>query len=77
MLFYGCETWCLTLREEHRLRAYDKRVLRRIFGHKKEEVAGSWKKQYNEEFRNLNTSPNIIRGIKTMRMRRQEMQHAR
>jgi hypothetical protein len=44
---YGCETWSLTLREEHRLRVFENRVLRRIFGPKKDEVAGGWKKLHN------------------------------
>jgi len=49
---YGCETWFLTLREEHRLRVFENRVLRRIFGPEREKVAGSWRRLYNE-FHNL------------------------
>jgi hypothetical protein len=50
---YGCETWSLTLREEHRLRVFDNRVLRRIFGPKRDEVTGEWRKMHNEELHNL------------------------
>jgi hypothetical protein len=45
---YGCETWCLALRDEHRLRVLESRVLRRIFGPKRDEVTGSWRKLHNE-----------------------------
>jgi hypothetical protein len=67
---YGCETWSLTLRQEHRLRVFDNRVLRRIFGPKRDEVRGEWRKSHNEEFHNLYSPPDIIRQIKSMRMRR-------
>jgi hypothetical protein len=50
---YGCETWSLTLREEHRLRVFENRVLRRIIGPKKDEVTGEWRKLHNEELRDL------------------------
>jgi hypothetical protein len=50
VVLYGCETWPLTLREEHRLRVFENRVLRRIFGPKRDEVTGGWRKLYNEEF---------------------------
>jgi hypothetical protein len=56
----GCGTWSLTLRDEHRLRVFGNRVLRRIFGPKREEVAGDWRRLHNEELHNLYTSPNII-----------------
>jgi hypothetical protein len=46
---YGCETWSLTLREEYRLRVFENRVLRRIFGPKRDEVMGGWRKLHNEE----------------------------
>jgi hypothetical protein len=68
VLLYGCETWSLTLREEHRLRIFENRVLRRIFGHKREED-GSWRKLHNDELHNLYSSPNIVRVIKSRRMR--------
>jgi hypothetical protein len=66
---YGCENFSLTLREEHRLRVFENRMLRRIFGPKRDEVKGGWKKLYNEEFCDLYSSPSIIRIIKSRRMR--------
>jgi hypothetical protein len=69
VVLYGCETWSLTLREEHRLRVFENRVQRRIFGPKKDEVTGECRKLHNEELRNLNSSPSIIRMIKSRRMR--------
>jgi hypothetical protein len=66
---YGCETWSLTLREEHRLRVFENRVLRRIFGPKTDEVTGGWRKLHNDELHNLYSSPSIIRMIKSRRMR--------
>ena len=60
----GCETWSLVLREEHRLRVFENGVLRRIFGPKKDEVAGKWRKLHNEELNVLYFSPNIVRVIK-------------
>jgi hypothetical protein len=66
---YGRETWPLTLREGHRLRGFENRVLRRIFGSKKGEVLGGWRKLYNEEHHNFYSLPSIIRMIKTRRMR--------
>jgi hypothetical protein len=53
VVLYGCETWSLTLREEHRLRVFEKRVLRRIFGAKRDEETGVWRKLHNEELHNL------------------------
>jgi hypothetical protein len=50
---YECETWSLTLREEHRLRVFENRVLRRIFGPKRDEDTGGWRKLHNEELHNL------------------------
>jgi hypothetical protein len=66
---YGHETWAVTLREVYILRVSDKRVLRRIFGPKREEVTGDWTRLRNEELHNLYASPNIIRVIKSGRMR--------
>jgi hypothetical protein len=53
VVLYGCETWSLTLREEHRLRVFDSRVLRRIFGRNWDDVTGDWRKLHNEELHNL------------------------
>ena len=64
---FGCETWSLTLREEHRLRVFENRVLRRTFGPKMEEKTGEWRKVHNEEL--LYSSPNIVRVIKSRRMK--------
>jgi hypothetical protein len=61
VVLYGCETWSLTLREEHRLRVFENRVLRRIFEPKRDEVTGEWRKLRNEELRDLYPSPSIIR----------------
>jgi hypothetical protein len=69
VVLYGCETWSLTLREEHRLRVFENRVLRRIFGPKKDEMTGGWRKLHNEELYGLYSSPSIIRVIKARRMR--------
>ena len=69
VVLYGCETWSLTLKEERRLRVLENRVLRRIFGPKRDEVAGEWRKLHNEELNDLYSSPNIVRVIKSRRMR--------
>jgi hypothetical protein len=69
VVLYGCETWSLTLREEHRLRVFVNRVLRRIFKPKRAEVIGGWRKLHNEELHNLYSSPSIIRIIKSRSMR--------
>jgi hypothetical protein len=58
---YGSETWSLTLREEHTLLVFENRVLRRIFGPKRDGVIGGWRKLHSEELHNLYSSPNIIR----------------
>jgi hypothetical protein len=68
VILYGCETWSLTLREEHRLRVFDNRVLRILFGRKRDEVTGGWIKLYNEELHGLYSSPSIVRVIKAWRM---------
>jgi hypothetical protein len=54
-VLYGCGTWSITLREEHRLRVFENRVLRRIFGPKRDEVKGEWRKLHNGELHNLNS----------------------
>jgi hypothetical protein len=64
-ILYGCETWSLTLREEQRLRVFKNRVLRRIFGPKRDQVTGEWGRLHNEELNTLYSSPNIIRVIKS------------
>jgi hypothetical protein len=69
VVLYGCETWSLTLREEHRPGVFESRVLRRIFGSKRDEVTGEWRKLHNEELHDLYSSPNIIRIMKRRRMR--------
>jgi hypothetical protein len=66
---YGYETWSLTLREEHGLRVFENRVLRGIFGPKKDEVTGEWRKLHSGELHNLYSSPDIIRQTKSRRMR--------
>jgi hypothetical protein len=68
VVLYGRETWSLTLREEHRLRDFENRMLRRIFGPKREED-GSSRKLHNDELHNLYSSPNIVRVVKSRRMR--------
>jgi hypothetical protein len=69
VVLYGCETWSLTVREEHKLRVFENRVLRRIFEPKRDGVTGGLRKLHNEELHDLYTSPNIIRLIKSRRMR--------
>ena len=69
VVLYGCETWSLTLREERRLRMFEIRVLRVLFGPKRDEVTGEWRKLHNEELNDLYCSPNIFRVIKPRRMR--------
>jgi hypothetical protein len=68
VVLYGCGTWSLTLREEHILGVFEDRVLRKIFGPEREEE-GSWRKQHNDELHSLYSSPNIVRVIKSRRMR--------
>ena len=65
---YGCETWSLTLREERKLRVFENMVLRRIFGPRRDEVTGEWRRLHNEELNDLYSSPNIVRVIKWRKM---------
>jgi hypothetical protein len=69
VVLYECETWSLIIREEHGLRVFENRVLRRIFGQKRDEVTGEWRKLHNKELRDLYSSPSIIGIIKSRRMR--------
>ncbi|KAJ4448807.1 hypothetical protein ANN_00198 [Periplaneta americana] len=69
VVLYGCETWTLTLREEHRLRVFENKVLRKISGAKRDEVTGELRKLHNTELHALYTSPDIIRNIKSRRLR--------
>jgi hypothetical protein len=69
VILYGFGTWSLTLREDHRLRVFENRVLIKIFGPKRDEVTGEWRKLHNEELHNLYSSPDIIRQVKSRRMR--------
>jgi hypothetical protein len=69
VVLYGCKTSSLKLRDKHRLRVFENRVLRKIFGSKRDEVTGRWRKLHKEELRNLYSSPSIIRMIKSRRMR--------
>jgi len=68
-VLYGCETWSLTLREERKLRVFENRVLRGIFGPRRDEVTGEWRRLHNEELNDLYSSPNIVRVIKSRRMK--------
>ena len=67
VVFYACETWSLTLREERKLRVFENMVLRRIFGPRRNEVKGEWRRLHNEELNDLYSSPNIVRLIKSRR----------
>ena len=70
VVLHVCETWSLKFREERRLRLFENRMLRRIFGPKRDEVIGEWRKLHNEEPNNLHYSINIIRVIKLRKIRR-------
>ena len=65
VVLYGCETWSLTLREERRLRVFENRVLRRVFGPRRDEVTGEWRKLRNEKLNDLYSLPNIVRVVKS------------
>jgi hypothetical protein len=69
VVLYRCETWPLTLKEKHRLRMFENKVLKRIFGTERDEVTGEWRKLHNEELHDLYSSPSRIRIIKLKRMR--------
>jgi len=69
VVLYGCETWSLTLREERRLRVFEIRVFRKVFGPKRDEVTGEWRKLHNEELNDLYSLPNIVRVVKSGQMR--------
>ena len=69
VVLYGCQTRSLTLREERRLRVFENMVLRRVFGPKRDEVTGEWIKLHKEEFSDLYSLPNIVRVVKSRRMR--------
>jgi len=68
VVLYGCETWLLTLREECRLRVFENRVLRKIFGPRRNEVTGERRKLHNEDLNDPYSSPNIFRAIKSRRL---------
>jgi len=69
VVLYGCDTWSLTRREERKLRVFENMVLRRISGRRRDEVTEEWSRLHNEELNDLYSSPNIVRVIKSRRMR--------
>jgi hypothetical protein len=69
VVLYGCEAWTLTLREERRLKVFENRVLRRVFGPKRDLVTGEWRKLHNEELNDLYSLPKSVRVVKSRRMR--------
>ena len=69
VVLYGCETWSLTLREERRLRVFENRVFRSVFGSERDEVTGEWRKLHNEKVSDMYPLPNIVRVVKSRRMR--------
>jgi len=69
VVLYGCETWSLTLREERKLRVFENMVFRRIFGPRREEMTGKWRRLHNEELNDLYSSPNFVRVMQSRRMR--------
>jgi hypothetical protein len=77
VVLYGGETWSLMLREDHRLMVFENRVLRRIFGPKRDEVTREWRKLHNEDLHNLNSSPDIISQVKANEVGRECSTHGR
>jgi len=69
VVLYGCEIWSLTMREESRLRVFQNRVLRRIFGPQKDKVKGEWRKLHSDELNDTYSSPNIVQVMKSRRMK--------
>jgi hypothetical protein len=69
IVLYGCETWSLMLREECRMKVFENRVLRRVFGPKRDALTGEWRKLHNEELSDLYSLSNIVRVVKSRRMR--------
>ena len=69
VVLYGCETWSLTLREEHRLRVFENKVLMKRFGAKRDEITGEWRKLHNVELHSLYFSPIIVRNLKSRPLR--------
>ena len=69
LVLYDCETLSLTLREEHRLRGFENKELRKIFGVKRDEITGEWRKLHNVELHVLYSSSNINRNLKSIRLR--------
>ena len=69
VVLYGRETWLVTLREEHRLRVFENRELRRMFGPKRDEVTVEWRRLHNGEIKELYSLPNIVQVVKSRRMR--------
>ena len=69
VVLYGCDTWSLILRKERKLRVFENMVLGRIFGPRRDEVTGEWRRLHNEELNDMYCSPNSVRGIKSRRMR--------
>ena len=68
MVLYSCETWSLLWKEERRLRVFENRVLRRVFGRRRDEVIGEWRKLHNEELSDLYNLPITVRVVKSRRM---------
>ena len=69
VIVYGCESWSTTLANEHKLRVFENKVLRKIYGPKRDEITGEWRRLHNEELQGLYVSPDIIRIMKSQRLR--------